>query len=306
MRFESYHPAINLIYFATAILCTVCFNHPAFLILSYVSSFAYSVKLGGKRALVFDICLIPLIGIYTFIYSYYNHFGITNIGETFIGNDITLESVIFGLVIGTTGAAVVMFCSCMLRIFSADKVTYLFGRISPKLSLFISILIRGVPKIKERAAYINTARRGIGRGSDQGGAIARMKNSVGIFSIMVTWTLESFVESGASMKSRGYSLKGRTAFSIYRFDNRDRTVIISMFVCMTLILMAVLLDQTDIMYDPEIIMNRVTYISYIFYGAYGVFLLTPTALHVAGDMKFKRLRKKPVVIYEERIGGVES
>ena len=34
MRFDSYHPAINLIYFVSVIAGTLCFLHPVFLALS--------------------------------------------------------------------------------------------------------------------------------------------------------------------------------------------------------------------------------------------------------------------------------
>ena len=39
---------------------------------------------------------------------------------------------------------------------------------------------------------------------------------------MLTWSLENAIETADSMKSRGYGLPGRTAFSIYRFDDRDK------------------------------------------------------------------------------------
>ena len=66
----------------------------------------------------------------------------------------------------------------------------------------------------------------------------------------------TLVESSISMKSRGYSLEGRTAFSICRFDNRDRSFVLMMFVCVTLTAAGMMLDQTHIYYDPEIVMEQ--------------------------------------------------
>ena len=97
------------------------------------------------------------------------------------------------------------------------------------------------------------------------------------------------MESAASMKSRGYGLKGRTAFSIYRFDNRDRSLVIAFFTCIAFILGAVLLDQTQIRYAPRIIMHPVTLLSVVFYIAYAVFLLLPLILQTAGEIHFARL-----------------
>lgn len=75
MKFDSYHPTINLIYFMAAFVMVIAFRHPAYLLISYVAIFLYSIKLRGKRALVLDLALIPLIAVYAFIYSSYNHFG---------------------------------------------------------------------------------------------------------------------------------------------------------------------------------------------------------------------------------------
>jgi len=59
--------------------------------------------------------------------------------------------------------------------------------------------------------------------------------------------------------------------------------------CLTLIVMAIMLDQTWIYYDPEIIMNRITVVSYVFYAAYAVLLLMPMGLQIIGEYKFKKL-----------------
>lgn len=288
MRFDSYHPVINLIYFVSAIAFTIWFHHPVFLVISYVSAFLYSVKLNGKKALIFNLCLIPLAVLFALYYASYRHFGITNLRKNFIGNEITLESLVYGLMLGVTVAAVIMFFSCMFAVVSSDKVVYLFGRISPRLSLFLSILLRSVPRIKERGRKIEISREGIGKGVRQGNILQRFLHGISLISIVITWTLEDFVDSSVSMKSRGYSLKGRTAFSIYRFDNRDRSFVVMIFLCLTVVACGILLDQTEIIYNPEIIMNRITPLSAVFYGAYGVLLLLPMGLQVAGEIRFRR------------------
>lgn len=290
MRFDSYHPMINLIYFTAAILCTLCFDHPAFLAISFVCAFLYSVKLNGWKSLVLNLGLVVLAAVYTAWYSYYHHFGVTNLRANFIGNQITLEAVVYGFVRGMTAATVIVWFSCVFRLITADKVVYLFGRISPKLSLFLSILLRSIPRIGVRAGKIERSREGIGRGIGQGNIFQRFRNLCALISILITWALEDFVESAVSMKSRGYSLKGRTAFSIYRFDNRDRGLVIAFFWCLTALLMAVLFNQTRIYYDPMIVMNKITGMSYVFYVVYAVFLLLPMGLQTVGEIRFAKKR----------------
>ena len=94
-----------------------------------------------------------------------------------------------------------------------------------------------------------------------------------------------------SMRSRGSALKGRTAFSIYRFDNRDRAFVVGLFVCLTVTLMAMILKQTDILYAPRIVMPPVTTGSYVFYAGYTVFCLMPLGLELWTEYRFQKARK---------------
>ena len=290
MRFDNYHPVINLIYFTAAACFAVVLSHPVFLMLSYVCAFLYSVRLKGKKAFVFGLALIPFMVLYTWIYSMYHHFGVTVLFQNFAGNDMTAEALIYGLVISIKAASFIMIMSCVFEVFSSDKVVYLLGRISPQTSLFVSVLMRSVPRIKEAAGRINRAQRGIGRGCLQKNAAVKGTGIIRFLSILITWILDSFNEASVSMKNRGYSLKGRTAFSMYRFDNRDRTLVIYMALSITAALMAVFAGETFAQYDPEMIFAKSTGISYVFYSAYALFLLMPAILQTITQCRFKRLR----------------
>lgn len=292
MRFDSYHPMINFIYFTMAIVCAIVFDHPIFLLIAFVSAFVYSIKLNGVKALIADCVFFVLALAYSAWYASYNHFGVTFLWMNSVGNVITLESVLYGASLGFRVATVLMWLECIFVLITTDKVVYLLGKISPRLSLFLSILLRTVPRIAERTKRIERSREGIGKGVNQGNVFMRIKHFFGLLSILITWTLEDFVESSNSMKSRGYALRGRTAFSIYRFDYRDRSLVLGFFVCLTGIGMAKLLNQTNIYYDPVLIMNRVTVLSVIFYVIYGCFLLLPLVLQIIGEYRFKMLRNK--------------
>ena len=114
MKFDSYHPMINLIYFVTAITCTICFKHPIFLAISCVCAFVYSVKLGGIKMCFLNMFFILLAFGYAARYASYEHFGVTVLMENKIGNPITLESLIFGIVNGLIVSAVCMWFCCIL------------------------------------------------------------------------------------------------------------------------------------------------------------------------------------------------
>lgn len=269
----------------------MCFKHPVFLIISFLSAVAYSIKRNGIKAVVFDAVLLLLAGAFALYYSTYNHFGITVIEQNFIGNNITFESLVYGAVIGLAVAGAMIWFSCVYSVFTTDKVVYLFGKVSPKLSLFLSILLRMVPRIKNEAKKINTAQQGIGRGINQGNVFNRIRNCIRIFSMLITWTIDSLSFVSKSMQSRGSLLRGRKAFSIYRFDNRDRAYVIAMFASITVTLMGVMLNQTDIVYDPKIIVTPITPISFAFYFGYAVLCIMPLGLELYTEYKFIKPRK---------------
>ncbi len=292
MGFEKCHPAVNFIFFAGVIAGTVAFQHPIFLVISFACAFLYSIKRNGWKALVFNIVLLLLIAGFALYYSSYHHFGVTVMEQNMIGNNMTLESLVYGCVLGAVITGVLMWFSCVLSVCTTDKVVYLFGKVSPRLSLFLAIALRMIPRIKKEAKKINTAQKGIGRGINQGNIFQRLRNSVRILSMLITWTIESLTTTSESMRSRGSTLRGRKAFSIYRFDDRDRAYVIGMFLCLTLTVMALMLKQTNIIYDPRIIMTPVTSMSYLFYVGYAVFCLMPLGLEMWTEYCFWKARKE--------------
>lgn len=292
MGFEQCHPAVNLIYFAVVLVSTITFQHPVYLTISFLCAFAYSVKRNGKKAAVFNLCLIPLIAVFALYYSSYHHFGVTVLRQNFIGNNMTLESLVYGLVLGVMAATVVIWMSCVFSVFSTDKVVYLFGKISPRLSLLLAIFLRMVPRCRQEAGRIHKAQQGIGRGIGQGSVLQRIQNGLRIFSMLITWLIDHLTAASESMRSRGSSLRGRTAFSVYRFDNRDRAYVIALFTCLSMIWMAVMLRQTDMVYDPRMIWTSITSMSWLFYGGYMIFCLMPMFLDLWTEYRFRNAGRK--------------
>ena len=299
MGFEACHPAVNLLYFAAVIFGMVSFKHPIFLGISYFCAFAYSVKRNRWKAVAFDLTLIPLSAVFALYYSAYHHFGMTELGINFVGNRLTLESMVYGLVLGFVIAGVMIWFSCVYSVFATDKVVYLFGKVSPRLSLFLAILLRMVPRIKNEGRRINTAQRGIGRGTNQGNLFRRIVNCVRVGSMLISWTIGALKVASDSMRSRGSVLRGRTAFSIYRFDNRDRAYVIGLFACLTVTYMGYLLRQTRMVYDPRLLWTPVTAMSWVFWFGYAVFCLMPLGLELWTEWRFRRAREKSALETEK-------
>lgn len=294
MGFSACHPAINLIYFSCTIASCLLIRHPAYLAIALICAFAYALKLNRGRAAALGLALLLCAAAFAAWYSTTHHFGITVLRQNFIRNNVTLEALCCGAAIGLSIAAALLWLSCMHAIFTADKTVYLFGRLSPRLSLFLAILLRMVPRIKNQARKINAARCGIGRGVNQGSALRRVGNALKIFSMLITWTIEMLTGASESMRSRGSSLRGRTAFSIYRFDNRDRAFVVALFALMTALGMGIMLRQCYIRFSPALRMAQVTPASCAFYFAYAALCAAPLILDLCTEASFRCARKKRI------------
>lgn len=291
MEFSRYHPAINFLYFAAVLAGTILFRQPVYLALSYVCAFLFLLKLRGLRALIPGLGLLPFALLFSLWYGSYHHFGIKVLGINFIGNQVTLESFLCGGTWSMVCVAAALWLGCIHDVFTTDKIVYLLGRVSPHLSLYLSILLRMVPRLNTQRKRIELAQRGIGRGKGQGNIFQRMHNTLRRGSILLTWLTEGIVTTSDSMRCRGCSLRGRTAYSMYRFDGRDRAFVIGLCALMSVLLMAVLLDQTMIRFKPQVVMMPITPMSFLFYTAWAALCLLPPALELMGAYRFQHLRQ---------------
>lgn len=226
--FSGYHPAVNFTYFTLVLVCSMFFMHPACLAISLMCSFAYSVKLNGKKAIKFNLLyMLPLLLVSALINPAFNHEGMTILTYLPSGNPLTLESIVYGLAAACMIVSVIAWFSCYNAVMTSDKFIYLFGRIIPALSLIFSMVLRFVPKFKAQIRVVSDAQKCVGRDVSNGSLLQRAKHGLTILSIMVTWALENAIETADSMKSRGYGRPGRTAFSIFTFDSRDRKAMLA-------------------------------------------------------------------------------
>lgn len=221
--FSSYHPIVNFIFFGEVLVFAMFLTHPAGLLISLVCALGYRASLNGAKALRLQLAyLLPMMLLAALVNPAFNHRGVTVLAYFPSGNPLTLESVLFGVAAAVMLAAVVTWFGCYSAVMTSDKFIYLFGRVIPALSLLLSMTLRFVPRFKEQFRAVAEAQRCLGRSLTEGPISRRWKNAVTMLSILLTWSLENAIETADSMKSRGYGLPGRTAFSIYRLDDRDK------------------------------------------------------------------------------------
>ena len=148
--------------------------------------------------------------------------------------------------------SVVQWFSCYNEVMTSDKFVYLFGRIITALCLVLSMALRVAPKFNAQLKTVRTAQQCIGRDVNNGSIVQRMKHGITILSILVTWSLESAIETADSMKSRGCYLLGRSAFFIYRFDSRDQYAMLWLGFCLWFIVFGWISGSLEYRYYPSI------------------------------------------------------
>lgn len=291
-EFAKYHPLINFIYFTAVIVFSMIFVHPICLVTSLLCSVMYSVILNGKKALKFIAMLLPLMLISALINPAFNHEGVTVIAYLPSGNPLTLESILYGIVAASMVATVICWFSCFNKIMTSDKFIYLFGRIIPSLSLILSMTFRFVPKFKEQVQEVSNAQKSMGRDTPEGSVFARVKNSIRILSAVITWSLENAIDTSDSMKSRGYGLTGRTAYSNYVFDKRDVTALIYLAVTIIYFLIGALLGKIHYRYFPSMRGTDMSFYSTSIFISYIMICIMPIIIEIWEELKWRKLKSK--------------
>lgn len=292
-EFKNYHPIVNFIYFTFVIGFSCFFMHPVCLIISLFSGITYSVMLKGEKTiktnLIYLLSIIFLMGV---INPLFNHEGVTIIRYFKNGNPLTLESIIYGFCAATMIVCVICHFSCYNEIMTSDKFIFLFGKIIPALSLIISMTLRFVPRFQAQLKVVTTAQRCMGQDISKDKIINRVKNGLNILSVMTTWALENSLETADSMKSRGYGIPGRTAFSIYKFDKRDKLALISVLFLGAYVFVGILIGAVSFEYFPYIKSADISLYGISVFTAYFFLCMFPVIIEILEVKKWEALMSK--------------
>ena len=290
--FATYHPIINFGFFCGVIGLGIFLMHPVFLAVGMAASLIYALMLGGKGTLKFFLSfMLPVILLIIVINPLFNHRGETIL--FYLGNNyVTFEALAYGMCIAFMLASVIMWFSCYNGIMTSDKFIYLFGRIMPAISLIFSMVMRFVPNYKMQIKKISDAQKCIGRDVSNGTVMQRARHGAKIISVMFTWALENAIDTADSMRSRGYGLKNRTTFSIYRFDRRDAAAGIVMLAAACVVIAGAASGKCSIEFYPNIVMTEMDPFGIAVYASYFVLCFFPIAIEVKEVLTWRLMQSR--------------
>lgn len=289
--FEGYHPIILFVYFIAMIFITMFTTHPILLGISFVCSIAFcGMLLGGKKLLSSLAYSLPMLLIIAVTNPLFSHNGETIL---FFLNDnpVTLEAILYGLDIAVMIMSVFYWFKCYHAVMTSDKFIYLFGRVIPKLSLLLSMVLNFIPKFKRHFKEIDQSQKALGIYTSKS-YVDRIRSKIRVLSILVTWSLENSVETADSMRARGYGLKGRTSYSIFRWTIRDTVMAIAIFVLTAAICFLMSLGYSDYWFYPTFKAFDWSLLAILLYvGLFAVMILS-TVTEIKENIEWRYLRSR--------------
>lgn len=284
---QAIHPAVSLLYFTAVIVFAMFLMNPVCLTLSLLCSAATAVVLNGRKTVLFALkVILPLALLAIVINPFVNHRGVTVLGYLPWNNPLTLESILFGVASAVMLSSTVLWFSSFHTVMTSDKLVFLFGKTLPALGLMLSMSLRFVPKFNAELREVRNAQRLLF--PEKSGLIPRIKNAVRVLSVMISRALEDSLETADSMKSRGYGLKGRTAYSRYRMTGQDWFLLSVTIVLTAAIAVFCFCKTARFRYYPSVTQLKSAADTFIFYGTYAVLLLIPLILTVGEGIRWRK------------------
>lgn len=291
--FSEYNPIVNFIFFTGVIVFGMFFIHPAFLICSWIFSSSYYIIIKGTSGIKFIASMIPLFLILSLINPLFNTYGAHVLFVYLKTRPYTLEALYYGMALSSMIISILIWFGCYNSIMTSDKFLYIFARFIPSISMILTMILRMVPEFQRKISDIQNNRKCIGKYSDCGKLKSRLKNGASSLSAVTTWALEGSIVTADSMKSRGYGTVKRTNFSIYRFHNRDKIVILIMIILTVFIGLSWIYGGTYAKYTPVMDISPISNpFSILGVVSYGIFLSIPIFINVKEAVMWRYLRSR--------------
>ncbi len=287
--FCEYHPIAVAVYFLAASgIAMLCMN-PILLSLSLLGAvLLFVLQSIGERPSHFGYLALFLL--MALINPLVSHNGVTVL---FVINDspITAEAVLYGLVAAGMITAVLYWFRSFGRIMTSDKLLYLFGKLSPRLSLVLSMGLRYVPLFQQQVVKVNSTQRAMGLYKEDN-IVDRFRGGLRVFSVMITWALENGIVTADSMAARGYGIGRRTHFSKFRFTTSDWLLLLASLGLGGAVCVCIALGEMEFVCYPSVYLAPLSPLAVIGYFAYGTLALMPSVIEIWGRVKWKYLRSK--------------
>lgn len=217
----AWHPYIVLLYLSGVMFFTMLTWNPVLIAVSFLAAAVTGSILCGKK--IWKSMLFLFVPVFVFavgILPLFSHHGITPLFYV-NAQAVTLESICYGIVMSLMLTDIFLWFQIAGMMLDGEKIMFLFGRVFPSLGLLMSMVFRMLPLFRSRFREIREARRGLNMPESDISFFMRCRQFGKELSILVSWSLESAIETSVSMESRGYGTGRRTSFHLFHFRKQD-------------------------------------------------------------------------------------
>ena len=160
---------------------------------------------------------------------------------------ITKEALLYGIHYGCVLVNLLLVFSIFNQYIKKEQWIYLSGRFFPKLGVVTSMAFGLIPRYQNHAKKILNTRKSLKSAQ----AVQRVMNTV---SMETTWAFESSMDQLDSMSARGYGIRKRTHFHLFRWERNDWIHIVEIVILTILNLWAYIHYYSRFFFYPMIIM----------------------------------------------------
>lgn len=286
-EFASFHPLVLAVHYFLVIGITMFSMAPLFLCASCLTAWIYMLLLKGrvflKQNLIMALSVLLLMTVINTLF--------THNGETVLfyinRNRVTLEAFVYGICASVMLISVIVWFESFQILMSSDKLIYLFGKISPVFGMVISMIFRFIPLLKTRYEEISMGQKCMGRGSEAG-IIMRIRQLTREISILIAWSLEAAIESADSMAARGYGLRGRSSFHLFRITGRDIAALVFMAAAGGIVTAGAAGGYTTMHFYPRLVLEPAGAWKIIVFAVFFILLFMPFIIEITGEYKWRK------------------
>lgn len=294
------HPLVNFAFFVAVLGMSMFCLHPLILGISLVSAIVYGVVLRGWRhvAKLLGVFIIPGVIVVAILNPAFNHNGVTLLFTMNDGNSVTLEAIVYGVVLAATLAVTTCWFVCVNAVLTRDKFVYVVGRPFPTASLILSMSFRFIPLFLRQFHLTTVSQKYLGRDMSSARWWQKIKIALSVTSSMFTWSMENAIHVSDSMQARGYGQyhRRRSSYSPYRWDRRNVVLLLCVVVLTAVSLAASLEGGLAAQYDPVIVVSGISGASanlwtWIGAGAFALLANIPLAIRCTDAAQWRRYER---------------
>ena len=286
--FSEYNPIVIAVWFFSVTGVAMFCNYPLLMLISLCGAVLFFlVRNGfthGKEHLFFWILFLILALANPLV----SHNGKTVL-FVMNHNPVTLEALLYGVNSAAMIIGVLYWFRSFTQIMTSEKLLYITGAFSPKLSLILSMALRFVPLFSRQSAKINSAQTAMGLYKDDN-IIDDIKGRSRVFSILITWALENGIITADSMEARGFGICRRTNLRRFRFCAHDIVLLIITLMLLALTSTAAATDSLSFVFYPAISAEKPDILGVVGITTYGLLVLLPIIIETEVSLRWKYLR----------------